>query len=201
MRRNGGRARRRLVRAPPRRIPATIASFRAIFRAIFRASFARESQSSHSPRSARSRASTSASSGAPPPATLLPSSPRSDLSLASVSGSSGASALRFDLRSAFFLAAHAVYGSVHQTGPPSMPSPDTHETQPVVTLGMICPPLCASGTRQMEAVPKLVPDLLMALIEQRISYPGFRHFEMSAASTTFSRTRNSYSSREIACWR
>ena len=39
----------------------------------------------------------------------------------------------------------------------------------VVTLGMICPPRCASGTRQMDVVPKLVPLFWIADIEHRIS--------------------------------
>ena len=46
-----------------------------------------------------------------------------------MSGSSGSSARRCCLRSDFFLAAHAVYGSVHHTGPPLIPSPETQLTR------------------------------------------------------------------------
>mmetsp|Transcript_2687 Transcript_2687/g.5871 ORF Transcript_2687/g.5871 Transcript_2687/m.5871 type:complete len:201 (+) Transcript_2687:45-647(+) len=152
------------------------------------------------PRSARRRASISLS---PPLGALGPASPspRIAFSRASMSGSSVSafSCLRFCFLSIFFFAAQAVYGSVHHTGPPFMPSPEAQLTQPVVMLGMIWPPRCARGTRQMLAVPKLEFALSMALSEQRISKPGLRHLEMSAASTTFSRTRNSYSSRLISC--
>ena len=50
-----------------------------------------------------------------------------------------------------------------------MPSPETQLTQPVVTLGMIWPARCASGTRQIEVVPKFVPLRWIAAIEHKIS--------------------------------
>ena len=45
------------------------------------------------------------------------------------------------------------------------------------------------GNLHMAVVPKLWLFLWMASIEHKISYPGFRHFDIKAPSAIFSRTR------------
>ena len=65
------------------------------------------------------------------------------------------------------------------------PSPLTQEMHPVRTLGVscCCGARAAMGTRQMDAVPKLVSPFWMASSEHRFSYPGLRHLLISAGST------------------
>jgi hypothetical protein len=59
-------------------------------------------------------------------------------------------------------------------GPPNCPSPLTQLMHPVRTLGVscCCGALEAMGTRQMDAVPKLVSPFWIASSEHRFSYPG-----------------------------
>ena len=54
------------------------------------------------------------------------------------------------------------------------------------TLTCCCGALDAIGTRQMDAVPKLVSLFCMERSEHRFSYPGLRHLEMRCWSATFS---------------
>jgi hypothetical protein len=65
--------------------------------------------------------------------------------------------------------------------------------QPVCTSGVMrcCLARDLSGTRQWLVVPKLWLFFWIASMEHRISYPGLRHFAMSAPSATFSRTSHS----------